>query len=63
VKIVSKFGHYEATVSLEGERIVYLRRMTMYKGNYAATEFNAWVDFRKKVVKADKNQLVLVVKP
>jgi hypothetical protein len=63
VKIVSKFGQYEATVSLEGERIVYLRRMTMYKGNYAATEFNAWVDFRKKVVKADKNQLVLVVKP
>lgn len=62
-KIASKFGVYETSVKMEANRITYVRKMTMTKGSYAPEDYNTWVDFRKKIVKADKNQLVLVLKP
>ena len=62
VQILSAYGSYEASVQLSGTTLTYLRRVTMTKGRYPAAEFNAWVDFRKKIVRADKNQIVLVQK-
>lgn len=35
----------------------------MFKGLHSAASYNEWVDFRKKIVKADKNQIVLIAKP
>lgn len=59
-KVVSKFGEYEAESQKVNDRIIYTRKMKMKKGLYPASTFNEWVEFRKKIVKLDKNQIVLV---
>lgn len=63
IKIETKFGKYTAKVEMKDEVITYNRELSMYKGRHPAATYNEWVDFRKKIVKADKNQVVLVVKP
>jgi hypothetical protein len=63
IKIETKFGKYTAKVEIKDEVITYKRELSMYKGRHPAAAYNEWVDFRKKIVKADKNQVVLVVKP
>ncbi|HEY1053897.1 MAG TPA: DUF3857 and transglutaminase domain-containing protein [Emticicia sp.] len=63
VKIETKFGKYSSKVEMKDDIIVYNRELSMFKGRHAAATYNEWVDFRKKVVKADKNQVVLVAKP
>lgn len=62
VKIESKFGVYQSSVQLLSDKIIYVRRLTMHKGRYPVTDYNSWVDFRKRLAKADKNQVVLVQK-
>lgn len=59
-RIDSKFGSYESSVRLAGSTLTYNRRIVMKKGRYPADDYNNWVEFRKKVAKADKNQVVLV---
>lgn len=63
VKIETKFGKYSAKVEMKDDIITYNRELSMYKGRHSAAAYNEWVDFKKKIVKADKNQVVLVVKP
>ncbi|QHV95901.1 DUF3857 domain-containing protein [Spirosoma endbachense] len=58
--IDSKFGTYTAQLSMEGDRVVYIRRVIMHRGRFPATAYAEWVDFRKKVAKADRAQLVFV---
>jgi transglutaminase-like putative cysteine protease len=63
IKIETKFGKYIANVEMKEEVITYKRELSMFKGRYSPSAYNEWVDFRKKIVKADKNQVVLVLKP
>jgi hypothetical protein len=63
IKIETKFGKYFARVEIKDDIINYNREVSMFKGRHSATTYNEWVDFRKKIVKADKNQVVLVAKP
>ncbi|RYU97152.1 DUF3857 domain-containing transglutaminase family protein [Emticicia agri] len=63
IKIETKFGKYSAKVEMKDDMIIYNREVSMFKGRHSAAMYNEWVDFRKKIVKADKNQVVLVVKP
>lgn len=63
IKIETKFGKYSAKVEMKDDVITYNREVSMFKGRHAAATYNEWVDFRKKIVKADKNQVVLVAKP
>lgn len=63
IKIETKFGSYSANVQIKDDMLVYNRRLSMFKGLHSATSYNEWVDFRKKIVKADKNQIVLIAKP
>jgi hypothetical protein len=62
VKIQSKFGNYSSATSLNGDKIVYTRQLTIKKGQYPPSQYAEWVDFKKKIVKADKSQVVLIVK-
>jgi transglutaminase-like putative cysteine protease len=62
VKIDSKFGSYQSSLQTKDSEITYIRTMTVNRGQYPASAYNEWVDFRKKIVKADKTQLVLVNK-
>jgi transglutaminase-like putative cysteine protease len=58
--IESKFGRYSTQVSVSGERLTYVRHLTMHKGRYPASAYTEWVDFRKKIAKADRAQMVFV---
>ncbi len=63
IKIETKFGKYVSKVEMKEGIIIYNREVSMFKGRHAAVTYNEWVDFKKKMVKADKNQVVLVAKP
>lgn len=60
VAVESKFGQYTAQVEIEGDRITYVRHITMHGGRFPASAYTEWVDFRKKVAKADRMQMVFV---
>ncbi|UFH53679.1 DUF3857 domain-containing transglutaminase family protein [Spirosoma sp. KNUC1025] len=60
VTISSKFGQYTAQLKLDGDRVIYTRHITMHGGTFPAAAYTEWVDFRKKVAKADRMQLVFV---
>lgn len=62
VTIQSKFGVYKSTIEVKGDKLVYFRSLSMKKGQYPAMAYNEYADFRKKILKADKNQAVLVLK-
>ncbi|QDK78457.1 DUF3857 domain-containing protein [Spirosoma sp. KCTC 42546] len=60
VTIASKFGNYTAQLTTDGDRIQYVRHIAMHGGRYPATAYPEWIDFRKKIAKADRVQLVFV---
>jgi Domain of Unknown Function with PDB structure (DUF3857)/Transglutaminase-like superfamily len=62
VKIQSKFGTYSSATAMNGDKIVYTRQLTIKKGQYPPSQYAEWVDFKKKIVKADKSQVVLIAK-
>jgi hypothetical protein len=62
VKISSQFGEYNASVNVEGNKMVYIRTMSMPKGRFPAATFAEFTEFLKKVVKEDNMQVVLVAK-
>ncbi|PLK42338.1 DUF3857 domain-containing protein [Emticicia sp. TH156] len=63
VKIDTRFGTYISEARLKGDTIYYERDLSIIKGRHAPAVYNEWVNFRKKIVKADKNQIVLIMKP
>lgn len=58
--VESKFGRYSAQATVEGERVTYVRRVTMHRGRFAAPAYADWVDFRQKIARADRAQMVFV---
>ncbi|WP_338875664.1 DUF3857 and transglutaminase domain-containing protein [Spirosoma sp. SC4-14] len=60
VRIESKFGVYTAQLTVENEHITYIRKITMHQGRFPSATYSDWLDFRKKVAKADRNQMVFV---
>lgn len=62
VRISSPFGEYEASCAVDAGSLVYVRRMSVHKGRYAASEYGAYIDFRKAISKADNLKLVFLSK-
>lgn len=60
--IDTKFGSYSARADVNGSRLTYVRRLRMHRGQYPAEAYTDYADFRKKVAKADRAQLVLIKK-
>lgn len=58
--IESKFGQYATHMTIEGEQVTYIRHVTMHRGLFPATAYTEWMDFRKKIAKADRVQMVFV---
>lgn len=58
----TKFGNYSARADISGNRVSYVRRLRMHRGSYPAEAYTEYADFRKKVAKADRAQLVLIKK-
>ncbi len=62
VEFSSKFGTYSASVTATNDLLTYTRRISMKKGRYPAAAYTELQDFYRKVVKADKMQVVFVNK-
>ena len=62
VRMESKFGTYAASMRASEGQVSYTRHLTVNRGRYPASAYNEWVDFSKKIAKADKAQIVLVNK-
>ncbi len=58
-KIASAFGEYQAQVQIKGNKLVYVRQLTMHKGRYEPATYKALVEFLKQVSRADQQQVVL----
>ena len=62
VRMESKFGTYAASMRASEGQVSYTRHLTVNRGRYPASAYNEWVDFSRKIAKADKAQIVLVNK-
>ncbi|MDO1499622.1 DUF3857 domain-containing protein [Winogradskyella maritima] len=59
--IDTKFGSYSFKIEkLENNTIKYSRRYKVFKGDYEKSDYDAFRDFRKQVLKHDKTKIVLV---
>lgn len=58
--VESPFGTYKAQATVEGQRVTYIRRVTMHQGRFPAATYTDWVNFRKKIAKADRSQMIFV---
>lgn len=57
-----KFGRYERTLVHDGESIIYTRKFVLSDGHFAPEDYEAFKEFINKVVKYDREKLVLVNK-
>ncbi|MFM7852954.1 MAG: DUF3857 domain-containing transglutaminase family protein [Flammeovirgaceae bacterium] len=62
IKINSRFGEYEASYKFDAGKVVYTRRMKVWKGRFPKETYNELVDFYKNVSKADNLKLVFLNK-
>ncbi|MEI9910652.1 MAG: DUF3857 domain-containing protein [Bacteroidota bacterium] len=60
VSINSKFGKYNCSVKLKGNKLLYYRTMEKYSGRFPAKDYNDLVKFYEAIYKADRNKVVLV---
>ncbi|RAJ97836.1 transglutaminase superfamily protein [Larkinella arboricola] len=59
VQFTSRFGTYQASAKVEGNTVKYIRRLVMEAGRYAPEFYTEYVDFRRKIAKADRMQILL----
>ncbi|MDR6803218.1 transglutaminase-like putative cysteine protease [Dyadobacter sp. BE34] len=59
-QIASAFGNYELKTTYENNKLICARKVVMNGGRYGSKDFAAWVDFLKKIRKADRAQVVFV---
>ncbi len=63
LKLENQFGTYEFSIEkLTNQKISYKRTFILNKGYYTRTDYNDFRDFLAKVVKYDKNKIVLISK-
>jgi len=61
IVIKSKFGSYNASVQMiDTGTVKYSRQLIINSGRYLKEDFNAYVDFIKKVVKSDRSKIVMI---
>ncbi len=58
--LVTRYGKYNATVTIKDGKIIYHRLMEQYSGRFAASEYAEYVKFFEQVYKADRSKIVLV---
>lgn len=62
VRLESKFGRYEASLRVADGTLTYLRRMEMQRATFPPGAYGEFVEFCRKIAKADRTQVVLVKK-
>jgi hypothetical protein len=59
-QLSSVFGTYELKTVMENNKLICARKVVVNGGRYDSKDFPAWVDFLKKIRKADRAQVVFV---
>lgn len=62
VLVKTRFGKYNCSVKLEGNKLFYFRNIEHYGGRFPAADYNELVRFYETIYKADRNRVVLVRK-
>ncbi|MGN6511576.1 MAG: DUF3857 domain-containing protein [Chitinophaga sp.] len=62
VAIETRFGRYTADVTVEGDRIRYIRSCELKAGRYPAKDYPALEEFLNTIYKTDRNRVILVKK-
>ncbi|WP_020526659.1 DUF3857 domain-containing transglutaminase family protein [Flexithrix dorotheae] len=62
IQYESQFGKYEASITVDKNKVTYIRRMEMNQGIYPKESYGELRKFLKDVVKADKTKMVFVNK-
>lgn len=62
VALKTKYGNYSSKVKLEGDKIIYCRKIEKWAGRYPAKEGAAIAEFYATIYKADRSRVVLVKK-
>lgn len=62
VKVTSRFGEYESSVTIDQGDVIYVRRLKMNAGEFPPETYNEFIDFCKSVGKADTGKLVFLSK-
>lgn len=55
----SKFGEYQSSVSSENGKVIYVREIKVYKGNFPQETYQELVDFYGNILNSDKARVVL----
>lgn len=62
IKHKSRFGEYEASVHLSAGKVIYIRRLVLYQGEFPSQSYAELVDFFRSVNRADNMKLVFLSK-
>lgn len=62
LNIKSAFGTYKSSIAFDGNKVVYIRQISLNKGRFPKEKYKEWVEFYRNVAKADKMKIVLVSK-
>ncbi|MFT2010053.1 DUF3857 domain-containing protein [Pontibacter sp. 13R65] len=60
IEINSDFGVYQAQTKIDGNNVLYIRKLQMEKGRFPADKYPSLITFMNNVLKADKQQVVFV---
>ncbi|TDE12056.1 DUF3857 domain-containing transglutaminase family protein [Dyadobacter psychrotolerans] len=60
VQVKSIFGSFETKTAFTGDQLLCSRKVVLNGGRYPAKDYTAWIEFLKKVRKADRAQVVFV---
>jgi len=58
--IDSDFGNYKIEISKSENKIMYIRTLTINKGNYPAEKYEDLIDFIKQIIKLDAEKIVIL---
>ncbi len=58
--LTTPFGAYKVSAAMEGNTIVYLRRLTINRGRFEASQYNDLAKFYEQMYKSDRSKIVLV---
>ncbi len=62
VSFSNKFGKYQSSVKLSGNKLIYTRSLEHFAGRYPAADYAGLVKFYEVIYKADRSKVVLIKK-
>ncbi len=62
IKLTSKFGEYEAAYRFDQGKIIYFRKLKIYKGEFGPETYGELLEFYRNINKADQTKIVFLGK-